>query len=262
MQRGLSQATLLAMTHGNARTGEIATWTDVLIPVAALARRRFRDPGPGHAGRTPVRWTNVDPKIAPHTEGEAEWVASQRKWTCGWRRLVLLAIPLVYLTYVADAIGQNSHGAAAAAGYAVLAAFGRLLARYAAGASGGGERVAVLGLVRGPGGTVPGGVALRARRCVRHVRLHHDRDRGPAGRPFRTYRGRAGTWGAACPGRDRILARQSGRCVRHGHPGCDPDRRALGIRGAARRAREPGPRRGPRRAGSARRGKRADPDRP
>jgi two-component system sensor histidine kinase DesK len=111
------------MTHGNARPGGIAAWTDVLVPVAVLARRRFRDPGLNRGGRAPVRWTNVDPKIAPDTEGEAEWVASQRKWTCGWRRLALLAIPLVYLTYVADAIGQNSHGAAAVAGYAVLAAF-------------------------------------------------------------------------------------------------------------------------------------------
>jgi two-component system sensor histidine kinase DesK len=69
----------------------------------------------------PVRWTNVDPKSAP--QAEAEWVATQRKWTQGWRRLVLMAIPLVYLIYVAGSVRQNSHGAAAVAGYAVLAAF-------------------------------------------------------------------------------------------------------------------------------------------
>jgi two-component system, NarL family, sensor histidine kinase DesK len=71
----------------------------------------------------PVRWANVDPKTAPHAKAEAEWVATQRKWTQGWRRLVLLALPLVYLIYVAGSVRQNSHGAAAVAGYAVLAAF-------------------------------------------------------------------------------------------------------------------------------------------
>jgi len=65
----------------------------------------------------------VDPKTAPHAKDEAEWVATQRKWTRGWRRLVLLALPLVYLIYVVGSVRQNSHGAAAVAGYAVLAAF-------------------------------------------------------------------------------------------------------------------------------------------
>jgi two-component system sensor histidine kinase DesK len=69
----------------------------------------------------PVRWTNVDPKTAP--QAEAEWVATQRKWIWGWRRLVLLALPLVYLIYVVGSVRQNSHGGAAVAGYAVLAAF-------------------------------------------------------------------------------------------------------------------------------------------
>ena len=71
----------------------------------------------------PVRWANVDPKTAPHAKADAEWVATQRRWTRGWRRLVLLALPLVYLIYVVGAVRQNSHGAAAVAGYAVLAAF-------------------------------------------------------------------------------------------------------------------------------------------
>jgi len=71
----------------------------------------------------PVRWANVDPKTAPHAKAEAEWVATQRKWTRGWRRLVLLAFPLTYLIYVVGSVRQNSHGAAAVAGYAVLAAF-------------------------------------------------------------------------------------------------------------------------------------------
>ena len=65
----------------------------------------------------------MDPKGAPQAKAEAEWVATQRKWTWGWRRLVLLAIPLVYLIYVVGSVRQNSHGGAAVAGYAVLAAF-------------------------------------------------------------------------------------------------------------------------------------------
>jgi len=63
----------------------------------------------------------VDPKTAP--QAEAEWVATQRKWIWGWRRLVLLALPLVYLIYVVGSVRQNSHGGATVAGYAVLAAF-------------------------------------------------------------------------------------------------------------------------------------------
>lgn len=71
----------------------------------------------------PVRWANVDPKTPPQAKAEAEWVAAQRKWTRGWRRLVLLALPLVYLIYVVGSVRQNSHGAAAVGGYVVLAAF-------------------------------------------------------------------------------------------------------------------------------------------
>jgi two-component system sensor histidine kinase DesK len=54
---------------------------------------------------------------------EAEWVASQRRWTQGWRKQVWTALPLLYLIFVGGAVAQNSHGVAAAAGYAVLAAF-------------------------------------------------------------------------------------------------------------------------------------------
>ena len=59
----------------------------------------------------------------PATPGEVEWVASQRKWAGGWRRLALAALPLAYLVYVAISVTENSHGASRAAGYAVLAAF-------------------------------------------------------------------------------------------------------------------------------------------
>ncbi|HKB31734.1 MAG TPA: sensor histidine kinase [Streptosporangiaceae bacterium] len=66
----------------------------------------------------------MDADVAPASPAEAEWVASQRKWAQGRRRLVWAAVPLVYLIYVAGAVAQNSRGAGAAFGYAVLAAFG------------------------------------------------------------------------------------------------------------------------------------------
>jgi two-component system, NarL family, sensor histidine kinase DesK len=66
----------------------------------------------------------VNADVGPASPAEAEWVASQRKWTRGWRRLVLSAIPLAYLLYVAGAVAQYSRGAGAAYGYAILAAFG------------------------------------------------------------------------------------------------------------------------------------------
>ena len=73
--------------------------------------------------QSPVPWASVSDQIAPHAEAEAEWVAVQSKWTRSWRRLVLLAIQLVYLIYVVGSVWQNSHGAAAVTGYALLAAF-------------------------------------------------------------------------------------------------------------------------------------------
>jgi two-component system, NarL family, sensor histidine kinase DesK len=59
----------------------------------------------------------------PATPGEAEWVATQRRWIGGWRRLIMAAIPLVYLVFLVAAVHQNSRGAGQAAGYAILAAF-------------------------------------------------------------------------------------------------------------------------------------------
>jgi hypothetical protein len=54
---------------------------------------------------------------------EAEWVASERKWTQGWRRLVLPGVFLVYLLYVVGPIGRFSYGAGKVFGYAILAGF-------------------------------------------------------------------------------------------------------------------------------------------
>ncbi len=54
---------------------------------------------------------------------EAQWLASQRRWIGGWRRVLLAAIPLVYLIFVAASVAENSHDAGQVAGYALLAAF-------------------------------------------------------------------------------------------------------------------------------------------
>ena len=61
--------------------------------------------------------------LKPATAGEAEWVASQRRWTYGRSRFFLSAVPLLYLIYVIVAVHQNSRGAGAVIGYAVLAVF-------------------------------------------------------------------------------------------------------------------------------------------
>jgi two-component system, NarL family, sensor histidine kinase DesK len=62
-------------------------------------------------------------ELPPATAGEAEWVASQRLWAGGWRRVALPALPLAYLVYVAISVTENSHGANRVAGYIILAAF-------------------------------------------------------------------------------------------------------------------------------------------
>jgi two-component system, NarL family, sensor histidine kinase DesK len=65
----------------------------------------------------------VDAYIKPTGQGEATWVASQRKWTQGWRRLVLPGIFAVYLIFVGQAVAQNEHGPVAVVGFVVLAGF-------------------------------------------------------------------------------------------------------------------------------------------
>ncbi len=66
---------------------------------------------------------NVDTQPQPATLAEAEWVAKQSRWTGGWRRFIMSAIPLVYLVFLVAAIHENSRGAGQAAGYGFLAAF-------------------------------------------------------------------------------------------------------------------------------------------
>jgi two-component system, NarL family, sensor histidine kinase DesK len=71
----------------------------------------------------PIPWENVNATVAPPSPGEAEWVATQRAWAEGRRRLVLPVLLLAYLVYVGEAVADDSHGAGAAIGYAVLALF-------------------------------------------------------------------------------------------------------------------------------------------
>jgi two-component system, NarL family, sensor histidine kinase DesK len=61
----------------------------------------------------------VDAEIVP---GEG-WVASQRRWTQGWRRLVLPTVFLVYLVYVAGAVAKYNGAPAEIVGDAILVAF-------------------------------------------------------------------------------------------------------------------------------------------
>ena len=61
----------------------------------------------------------MDAEVEP---GEG-WVASQRRWTQGWRRFVLPSVFLVYLLYVAGAVGNYNEAAAEIVGDAILVAF-------------------------------------------------------------------------------------------------------------------------------------------
>lgn len=65
----------------------------------------------------------MDSGIAATSIDEADWVAIQRGWARGWRRLVLSAAFLAYLIYVGNAVAQLNHGAPAVAGYVVLGVF-------------------------------------------------------------------------------------------------------------------------------------------
>jgi two-component system sensor histidine kinase DesK len=66
---------------------------------------------------------HVDADIAPVSPAEAQWMASQRRWAQGWRRLAMAGLPAVYLVYLVQAVAQNSRGPGQAAGYAIAAVF-------------------------------------------------------------------------------------------------------------------------------------------
>jgi two-component system, NarL family, sensor histidine kinase DesK len=83
----------------------------------------------------------VDAEIVP---GEG-WVASQRRWTQGWRRLVLPTVFLVYLVYVAGAVAKYNGAPAEIVGDAILVAFaGGYLALVVAGPQVGPRRFWIL----------------------------------------------------------------------------------------------------------------------
>jgi two-component system, NarL family, sensor histidine kinase DesK len=66
---------------------------------------------------------DVNTDARPPGRDYLRWDTSQRRWTGGWRLVATRAVALVYLFYVAGAIRQNAHGAAAVLGYVGLAAF-------------------------------------------------------------------------------------------------------------------------------------------
>jgi two-component system sensor histidine kinase DesK len=72
---------------------------------------------------TSLNWTDVDAEVEPVNPAEAEWVARQRRWTQGSLRFVLPSLFLVYLLYVAQAVGKYNDGTAAVWGYLILLAF-------------------------------------------------------------------------------------------------------------------------------------------
>jgi two-component system, NarL family, sensor histidine kinase DesK len=65
----------------------------------------------------------VTPEIQATSAGEAEWLARQRKWGQGWRRIILPIALSVYLIYGIEAVRNHSHGASAVAGFAIIGAF-------------------------------------------------------------------------------------------------------------------------------------------
>jgi two-component system, NarL family, sensor histidine kinase DesK len=65
----------------------------------------------------------VDTDFAPASPGEAEWVATQRKWGQGWRRFALPGLLTVYLLYVVNTVTDYSRGSGRVWGYAIVATF-------------------------------------------------------------------------------------------------------------------------------------------
>jgi two-component system sensor histidine kinase DesK len=65
----------------------------------------------------------MGPDPVPGSPAETEWVAGQVKWARGWRRVVFPGVFLVWLLQVVGATADDSKGAAAVAGYAIVVAF-------------------------------------------------------------------------------------------------------------------------------------------
>jgi two-component system, NarL family, sensor histidine kinase DesK len=71
----------------------------------------------------PLGWSSVDGHVGPVIAAEAEWVASQRRWTNGWRRLLLAALPLVYLVFLGASVYDYSRGAGEVLGFVIIVVF-------------------------------------------------------------------------------------------------------------------------------------------
>jgi len=65
----------------------------------------------------------VRAEVEPAGPAEAGWLASEKRWGQGWRRLAFHAVLLLYLIYVVRAVDQYSQGVGAVVGYALLGAF-------------------------------------------------------------------------------------------------------------------------------------------
>ncbi|MGO9961524.1 MAG: histidine kinase [Solirubrobacteraceae bacterium] len=63
---------------------------------------------------------NSDLGVSP---AEAQWVATQRRWTQGWRRYLLSGAFLVYLVFVIPTLANNRHPLGAVLGFVILVAF-------------------------------------------------------------------------------------------------------------------------------------------
>jgi two-component system, NarL family, sensor histidine kinase DesK len=63
---------------------------------------------------------NSDLGVSP---AEAQWVATQRRWTRGWRRYLLAGAFLVYLLFVIPSVANNRQPLGAVLGFVILVAF-------------------------------------------------------------------------------------------------------------------------------------------
>ena len=71
----------------------------------------------------PVAFPKMDADRRSAGPADAAWVASQRKWTRGWRGVVFPGIFLVYLIQVVAGVAQYSRGIAAVTGYCIVGVF-------------------------------------------------------------------------------------------------------------------------------------------
>jgi two-component system sensor histidine kinase DesK len=66
----------------------------------------------------------VEPEVMPASPADAAWLASQRRFSRGWRRFILPAVLLAYLFYAGNAVWYVSRGVHVLIGFAVIVAFG------------------------------------------------------------------------------------------------------------------------------------------